>query len=161
MSDFLDSIKVTDEEKKKSMSRIIFIMMNSANILSLNELLKQYNEIKEKLNENEILAIYSLAKQMKQSIISSSNRNKKLFEFLDLNSNSINEDKLLEFIKYAVKDIEVTSKRTPNVKWSLQIGKIFLRMEGKDPYEEEIAKKPEKKAEIVDIKKILKNVEKC
>ena len=47
---------------------------------------------------------------------------------------------LLKFINEMIKDIELTKKRTPNVEWTLQVGKIFRRLQGKNPcneYEED------------------------
>ncbi|MBQ2917342.1 MAG: hypothetical protein IJE59_04150 [Clostridia bacterium] len=140
MSNFLDSIKITDEEKKKFMSKIIFTMIHSTKILSLDELLEEADNIKEKLSENEILATYSLAREIKKIVISSSDRNKEILEHLEVRSFSINEDKLFEFVNRSVKDIEDTKRRTPNLKWRLQIGKILKRLEGIDPYTEELDK---------------------
>ena len=92
-------------------------------------------QIEQKLNENEILAAYSLAKEVKISIMASSNE--ELLEYLELGLGSVNEENLLKFINETVKDIELTKKRTPNLEWNLQVGKIFKRLEGKNPCNEE------------------------
>jgi len=137
MSDFLDSIKVTKEDKKTAISKVVFNMIHSINVLSFNEVLESNNGIKEKLSQNELLATYSLAKEIRISMIASANRNKKLFDYLELKTTSINEENLLKFVDEIVKDIEFTQKRAPKTKWDLQVGKIFLRLEGKNPYSEE------------------------
>jgi len=152
MSDFLDSIKITDEDKKDAMSRILFTVINSTRIMSLDEILqhlKKYKEdcdylkdnkqIEQKLNENEILAVYSLAKEVRISIEASIN--KRLLEYLELGLASANEENLLRFIDETIKDIELSKKINPNIEWRLQVGKIFSRLEGKNPYEEEILKR--------------------
>jgi len=96
MSDFISSIKITDKDKKDAIAKILFTVIHSTRIMSLNEvlqLLKKQKEhfddevqdnqqIEQKLNQNEILAAYSLAKELRISIMSSSNR--KLFEYLEL-----------------------------------------------------------------------------
>jgi len=148
MSDFISSIKITDKDKKDAIAKILFTVIHSTRIMSLNEvlqLLKKQKEhfddevqdnqqIEQKLNQNEILAAYSLAKELRISIMSSSNR--KLFEYLELDLFSVNEENLLKFINEVVKDIELTNKRNSNAKWSLQVGKIFSRLEGKNPCNE-------------------------
>lgn len=146
MSEFLDSIKITDDDKKEAMARMLFIMLHSTDILSLNEIseaekinrktldkLEFEEDIKEKLNENEMLATYSLAREAKISILSSSNRNRKLLDYLELGTGSVNRDKLQTFINQAVKDIEALKRNNPKVKWRLQVNKIFSRLEGIDP----------------------------
>lgn len=162
MSNFLDSIKITNEEKKKIMSKIIFTMIHSTKILSLNELLEKTDNIKEKLTENEILATYSLAREIKKIVVSSSDRNKEILEHLEVRSFSINEDKLFEFVNRSVKDIEDTKRRTPNLKWRLQVGKILTRLAGNDPYSEELAiykeeqeQKEKAKGDIINLKEYL------
>ncbi len=152
MNDFLNSVRVTNEDKKLTMSKLLSIVIYSTTLLSLNEILELPSntdnglnsdtfaelrkEIKSKLNENEILATYSLAKEMKISMLSS-NYNKKLFEYLEWDSYSLNNDKLLKFINEVVKDIESNKKSNRNVKWALQTNKIFSRLEGKNTYEED------------------------
>lgn len=151
MSDFLDLIKITDEDKKDAMSRILFTVINSTRIMSLDETLqhlKEYKEncdylkdnkqIEQKLNENEILAVYSLAREVRISIEASTN--KRLLEYLELGLASANEENLLRFINETIKDIELSKKINPNIEWRLQVEKIFSRLEGKKSYEEEILK---------------------
>lgn len=148
MSDFLNSIKITDDDKKEAMARILFIMRYSEGILSLNEILEaaesnsevagHHKKIKDTLNENEILATYSLAREVKISILGSSNRNKKLLDYLELDIVSVNNDNLLRFINESVKDIENLKKSNPNLKWSLQVNKIFSRLEGRDATKGEV-----------------------
>ena len=132
----------------RSISKILFTVIHSTRIISLDEVLHLFDkqkehfddvqsnqQIQQKLNQNEILAAYSLAKEVKISIMASSN--KKLLEYLELTLGSVNEDNLMKFINEAVKDIELTKKRTPNVEWRLQTGKIFKRLDGKNPCNEE------------------------
>ncbi len=151
MSNFLDTIKITDEDKKKTMSSIVLIMLYSQGIMSLEEILqteemngkvidgeRTHRKIQDKLNENEILATYSLAKEIKISILGSSDRNRKLLDYLELGTVSLNSDKLLRFVNEAVRDIETLKRHNPNVEWNLQINKIFSRLEGKDPTKGEV-----------------------
>lgn len=151
MSDFLNSIRITDDDKKEAMSRMLFIMMYSSGILSLDEILEvaevnskaldtegTRRKIQDKLNENEMLAAYSLAREVKISILSSSNSNRKLLDYLELDTVSVNKDKLLRFINESVKDIENLKRSNPNIEWSLQVNKIFSRLEGKDPTKGEV-----------------------
>jgi len=174
MNDFLNSIKITDKDKKDAISKILYAVINSPGIMSLNEVLQFFEkqekyfdddidnkkQIEQSLSENEILAAYALSKEIKISIMSSTN--KELIEYLELSLASVNEDNLLKFINETIKDIELTKKRTPNVEWTLQVGKIFRRLQGKNPCneheEEEItnqwSKSSEKKmGKIIDLSK--------
>ena len=146
MSEFLDSIKITDEDKKRAITKMLFTVIHEPRIMSLEETLQILNRkfdereeqqlvIEQKLSQNEILATYSLAKELKISIITSSN--KELREYLELTIGTVNEEKLLKFINEAIRDIELTKRRTPKLEWNLQIGKILRRLEGKGPYNEE------------------------
>ena len=174
MSDFLNSIRITDEEKKKAISKILFSVMHASTILSLNEIIQNLKEteelgvdiedkgkqIKEKLTQHEMLAAYSLAKEIKISMMNSSHNNKKLFNYLELNLGSVNEDNLFKFTNEIVKDIEYTKRNTPNANWSLQIGKIFSRLEGKNPYSEQDSTKDkqdnsDKANKIIDLSEYL------
>ena len=97
-----------------------------------------HKNIQYKLNENEILATYSLAKEMKIALLSSSNRNRELLDYLELVTVSINGDKLLKFVNESVRDIEKLKKSNPNVKWSLQANKILSRLKDKDLEKDEV-----------------------
>lgn len=145
MSEFLESIKVTKEDKQNAMSKILYSIINSTNFLSLSDLLKKQQDLKSVLSEDELLAIHSLSSELKRQIVSS-NHDKRLIKYLGLTSDSLDKDNLSTFINQAVKDIQAQRKRNPNLKWGLQIGKIFDRLEGKDPYEEELGKQEENKS---------------
>lgn len=136
MSDLRSSIKITSEEKKSTMEFILFNMIHSADVMSLYEVLQLKQQIKSVLNENEICATYNLGREIKISM-STSKRNEDLFEYLELNSYSVNNDKLLKFINEVVKDIEKTKKNMPKIPWSLQVNKILARLKGKDPANDE------------------------
>lgn len=144
MNEFIDSIKVTKEDKQKAMEKILYSIINSSNIVSLNDVLNNQNEMRKVLNEDELLASYSLALEIKKQIISS-NTNEQLMEYLGLEFNTLNKDNLLKFINQSVKDIETQRKRTPNLKWRLQTKKIFDRLEGNQPFNEEEFEEAEQK----------------
>lgn len=150
MSSFLEDIRITDDDKKKIMTRILFTMMYSSKILSIDELLERdrlnkkkldetvsENSIEDKLNENEILATYSLGKEIKIVIMSYSNRNRELLDYLELKADSVNSDKLLKFVNEAVKDIEDLKSNNPNATWSLQINKILSNLK-KEKLDDEV-----------------------
>lgn len=145
MSGFLESIKVTKEDKQNAMSKVLYIIINSTNLLSLSDLLKKQPDLISVLSEDELLAIHNLSSEVKRHIVSS-NQDNELIEYLDLTSDSLNKDNLSIFINQAVKDMQAQRKRNPNLKWHLQTKKIFDRLEGKNPYEEELAKREENKS---------------
>lgn len=145
MSEFLESIKVTKEDKQNAMSKVLYIIINSTNLLSLSDLLKKQPDFISVLSEDELLAIHSLSSEVKRQIVSC-NQDNELIEYLDLTSDSLNKDNLSIFINQAVKDMQAQRKRNPNLKWHLQTKKIFDRLEGKNPYEEELAKREENKS---------------
>ncbi len=151
-NNFFDSIKITEEDKKKAMMNILQIVSNSVYLLSLKEVIQYDNTLTSRLTEDEILAMYSLAREVKISRLASK-QNEELYQYL-------NDEKILEFIKVAVEDMQDTRK-TPNAKWSLSVNKILSRLEskGKDSSGEVlIMKKSEKKNEdsnIIDISEYL------
>lgn len=140
MSNFLNSIKITDDDKKTAISDILNTVINSPKIMSLEEVLNiemgNGKQVQQNLSQNEIIATYSLAREIKILTVSLSRNNRKLIEYLELTVSSFNEDNLLKFISEAAKDIEITKKRTPKAKWSLQVEKIFARLDGKNPYDD-------------------------
>lgn len=139
MNEFKKDIqKPTEEEKKTKMVDIIVTIINSDLVLSFEELENYVKEIRKKLSEDEITAIYNLAVYLKKSIITSRYDNR-LNEFLNISNYCQNDEgNLLKFINAVVTDIEKTREIFPERKWELQIDKIFDRMEGKNPYEDEI-----------------------
>lgn len=139
MNDFIKDIKKpTEEEKVAKMADIIVTMLNSNLVLSLEELEEQIKDIRKKLSEDEIMAIYNLAVYIKKDTISSRHNNK-LIDFLDLSSFCQNDrSNLLAFVKATVQDIQETRIAFPSKKWSLKVDKIFDRLDGKNPYADEI-----------------------
>lgn len=139
MSNFKEDIKVlSDEDKKIIMVDILIAMLNATTTLSEVEIKKATNGNADKLSPDEFIAIYSLAFEIKKCVFSS-RINKKLFEFLNMDEYCVNDKgNLLKFIKATVKDIEQSRIYSSKSKWSLQIDKIFDRMEGKNPYEDEM-----------------------
>lgn len=139
MNDFIKDIKKpTEEEKVAKMADIIVTMLNSNLVLSLEDLEEQIRDIRKKLSEDEIMAIYNLAVCIKKDTISSRHNNK-LIDFLDLSSYCQNDrNNLLAFVKATVQDIQETRIVFPSKKWSLQVDKIFDRLEGKNPYADEM-----------------------
>lgn len=139
MNDFIKDIKEpTEEEKGAKMADIIVTMLNSNLVLSLEELEGRIRDIRKKLSEDEIMAIYNLAVYIKKDTISSRHNNK-LIDFLDLSNYCQNDiSNLLAFVKAAIKDIQETRIVFPSRKWNLQVDKIFDRLEGKNPYADKI-----------------------
>lgn len=139
MSEFKEGIKVlSDEDKKRIMVDILITMINSNTVLSEEEIIKNTNGNANKLSSDEFTAIYALAFEVKKCVFSSK-INKKLFEFLNLSKYCENDEgNLLKFIKATVKDIEQSRIYSPNNKWSLQVDKIFDRLDGKNPYKDEM-----------------------
>lgn len=140
MSDFTDSIKISEKDKKDAMKSIVLEVLIRPGVLELEEVLKLATDVKNKLNEDEILATYQLAKQIKTK------KRPEVLEYINLrNGYEIDEDKLLTFIKKAVEDKRIGEKRFPHAKgeWKLSTRKILDRLNGKpDPYDEELAKDP-------------------
>lgn len=140
MSDFLNYIKVTDEDKKDAMKSIILEILIRPGILDLDGVLELASDVKNKLNEDEILATYQLAKEIKIK------KRPEVLEYISLkNGYEIDGDKLLIFINKAVEDKKIGEKRFPHAKgeWKLSTRKILDRLNGKpDPYDEELAKDP-------------------
>ena len=139
MNDFIKDIKKpTEEEKVAKMADIIVTMLNSNLVLSLEELEEQIKDIRKKLSEDEIMAIYNLAVYIKKDTISSKHNNK-LIDFLDLSSYCQNDrSNLLAFVKATVQDIQETRIVFSSKKWSFQVDKIFARLAGKNPYADEM-----------------------
>ena len=112
---------VTKEEKEKIMRNAILMMFNSTNVLSIEEMVEKNNDIGLKLEDDEIIAIHSLAEKLKIAFTSA-----KLDErMLDVMSGK----GLLEFIQESVKDIRTFRDFKPNSKWDLSMNKIFYRMD--------------------------------
>lgn len=137
MDNFLSSIKINKNEKKEAMSTVIFNMIHSSKVLSLNELIEGREELLNKLNTDELYVTYSLAKKIKISIMNY-RFNQELFEYLELKLHSLNADKLLIFVNKAIEDMHEVTNRNPNSKWSLQVGKILLRINSTNQHDDEI-----------------------
>ncbi len=139
MGNLKESIKLPSEEEKKLIFMdIIFNLLNSSNILFPNDLIEKMPQIREKLSEDEFNVVYSLALEIKKSILGLK-RNDRLLEFLNISEYCKNDNgNLMRFIKAAIENIQQERKFFPNRKWELQVGKIFDRMNGKDPYGEEM-----------------------
>lgn len=151
MSNFSDSIKITDEDKKDVMTWIMIMMLHFPGFVPLEKILeiedrnvrtfdeeKTRKKIKEVLNEKEILATYSLAKRTKMAILGSHDINRKLLDYLEFDTISFNSEKILKFVNEEVNDMENLKIVNPNAKWSLQINRILLKLEGKDPANGEV-----------------------
>lgn len=123
-NNYFNTIKIKEEDKKNAMITIFQIVNNSANLLSLEEVIQYKKELMSKLTEDEILAMYDLARTVKIERLAFK-RNEKLYKYL-------NKEKILEFIKVAVEDIQDTKRRTPNIKWSLSVNKILSRLERRE-----------------------------
>lgn len=146
---FMDSIRVTEEYKKDAMMTIFYTVVNSADILSLEEVLKSQETVQSKLSKDEILATYALSREIKISKLTSK-RNENLSEYL-------NEEKLSRFINAVVEDIEDTRLRTPNVEWKLSVNKILNRLKREKTSDEEVtimesSKKTSGTCKIIDIR---------
>ena len=132
--------KPTNEEKRDLYRDVLITMLNSGTILSFEEIQKRVNKnIGKTLSQDEAIAIYNLASQLqKYSLVGKFSE--KIFNFLKLgvDYHEMDIENLVNFINATVQDIEKTRKYFPNAKWQFQINKIFDRMEGKDPYEDEM-----------------------
>lgn len=118
---FKESIRVDNEGKKKAMMTMLQTMINSTIILSYKEMNERTNNIDSKLNEDEKLATYNLAKKIKEAITKS-----KLTEDM---MKLIGGENLLEFIKYSVEDMHKMKVTNPDLQYSLSISKILKRIE--------------------------------
>lgn len=140
MSDFTDSIKISERDKKGAMKRIVLEVLIRPGVLELEEVLELATDVKNKLNEDEISATYQLAKQIKIK------KRPEVLEYINLrNGYEIDEDKLLIFIKKAVEYKRIGEERFPHAKgkWTLPTLKILKMVNGApDPYDEELAKDP-------------------
>lgn len=138
MDDFIQSIKVTSEDKQNMMINVLNTVINCSTVPSINDIVGNIKDIKVKLTDDEILAIYSLSISIQEQL-KTGNHYQKLFDYLTLDLYpNINKENLLTFINQAVLDIKDTKARNPKIKWYLQTGKIFARLDGKNPYKEEI-----------------------
>lgn len=139
MSNLREEIKIpTEDEKRDVYVDIILNMINSSNILSPEEIMRAVKLIEEKLSQDEFTAIYSIAVEVKKAI-SMPRTNKRLTEFLNISEYCKNDNgNLLKFVNATVGNIQQERKFSPDRKWYLQVEKIFDRMEGKDPYGDEM-----------------------
>lgn len=105
MNDFMENIKITKEDKQESMKNILYTMINSDKIISLEELSKRASKSCSKLNENELRATYQLAKEVKV-LTKSSNQSAKLLEYLGIKYTlDFDEDKLFELVSRIAEEI--------------------------------------------------------
>lgn len=139
MSNLREEIKMpTEEEKREVYLNIILNMINSSKIISQEKISKIVEGIESKLSPDEFTAIYNIAVEVKKAI-AMPKTNKRLLEFLNVSENCQNDNgNLLKFVNATVNNIEQERRFFPKRKWYLQVGKIFDRMEGKDPYAEEM-----------------------
>lgn len=139
MSNLREEIRIPTEEQKRDVYvNIILNMINSSNLLSPEEIMRVVKLIEEKLSQDEFTAIYSIAVEVKKAILMPKT-NKRLIEFLNISEYCKNDNgNLLKFINATVDNIQQERKLFPNRKWYLHVGKIFDRMEGKDPYGDEM-----------------------
>lgn len=156
MSDFRKTIKNPTKEDKISLYKDILIaMLNSGTIMSFEEMQKRINiDIGKILSQDETIAIYNLASKLQRyNLVGKTN--KKIFEFLKIgiDYDKIDIDNLEAFMDAAIEDINQTKEYFPNKKWQIQISKIFERMEGKDPYKEELKYINYRKANIKKFEK--------
>ena len=135
MNDFKKRIRtLATKEKKQLYIDVIFIMVNSNKIMPLEELLHKLKKLN-RLNENEIKAIYSLALYIKKAIIFSKNE-KELFSFLNLSEYCRNDNgNLVKFVNETARDIKEWNKYM-NGEWSFHPAFIFKRLSGYKPYED-------------------------
>ena len=141
MSDLREIIKAPTKEDKISLYKDILIaMLNSGTIMSFEEMQKRINiDIGRILSQDEATAIYNLAAKMQRyNLVGKTN--KKIFEFLKIGTDyeQIDIENLETFMNSTIEDINQTKEYFPNKRWQIQISKIFERMEGKDPYKEEL-----------------------
>ena len=132
MSNIRDEISCDVDKKRRVMENLLLVMINSPQVLDFCELSKKKSESINYLNEEEKLAIYSLALEVRKSISAGRNYNARLKDYLWEEDGSINTRNLLKFVNYEVDDIVTTKAIKPKQKWSLSINKIFKAIEEKE-----------------------------
>lgn len=149
MSNFIDDIKITVDDKKRIMLDIWYTIINLDIVPSLQEIITLQKDSTKKLSEEELLAIYNLSVEIKK-LIKASGKNQRLFEYLEIDNNSINSERLYDFTSFIATDIMEVRKKAPNVKWYLQVNKILDRMEGKNPHKDALEEQP-KRGKIIKL----------
>lgn len=141
MGNFKEDVKVPSPEEKKDMIvSILWSMINSPNMQRIEQIQAKKSKISQALSEDECVAVYNLGIEIKKLIISS-NRNERLFKFLNISEYCKNDGgNLLKFINACVQDIQEMRIHSPKLEWYLQVNKIFDRMEGRNPYRDELLK---------------------
>ena len=132
MSNIRDEIFCDVDKKRRVMENLLLVMINSPQVLDFCELSKKKSESMDYLNEEETLAIYSLALEVRKSIAAGRNYNDRLKDYLWGEDGSINTRNLLKFVNYELSDMTTTKVVNPNQKWSLSINKIFKAIEEKE-----------------------------
>ena len=137
MENFREAIKApTKEEKIKAMDDMFCRVVMCSFLLSQADQEECIKRSKRILSEEEAIVTYELLRRLRMLIELPSKSivlKKKLFEFLDINNNAINnKENLYKFIVVGVKDYEENNRKQPAKDWNLQIEKIMKRVEEQD-----------------------------
>ena len=115
-------VKLIESYKTESMISIIQNMINSSDVLSFDDIKKRSET--SKLDEDELLATYSLGKEIKKAIASS----KVSTEMLKL----LSGEKLFQFIQETVQDMNEFRRLHPNLTWDFSINRILSKIKRKE-----------------------------
>ena len=137
MENFREAIKApTKEEKIKAMEDMFCRVVMCSFLLSQADQEECIEGSKEVLSEEEATVTYELLKRLRLLIelpSKSIGLKKRIFEFLDINNNAINnKENLYKFVMTGVKDYEENNRKKPATTWNLQIEKIMKRIEEQD-----------------------------
>lgn len=132
MDDFRKVISFDVIKKPKAMERMLIMITNWPQIPEYDKLYKVINKGENKgvISDQEFLVVYNLGVEiLKLSKAGKMQNDTKISKYLFKEDNSMNYNHLLNFVKYAVEDIERTRLNNPNQKWELSINKILRRIE--------------------------------
>lgn len=141
MENFRETIKApTKDEKIKAMEDMFCRVVMCSFLLSQADQEECIKGSKKVLSEEEAIVTYELLRRLRILIELPSKSillKRKLFEFLDINNNAINnKENLYKFVAAGVKDYEENNRKQPTKTWNLQIEKIMKKIEEQEKKEQ-------------------------
>lgn len=127
MSNIRNEITYDVNKKRLIMEKIFLTIINSPRILEVDELSKMRNE--KYITHEEFIATYTLALEVKKTMMVGAKRKEKLYQFLWNEEGLLNSNNLLKFVNYEVADMAEMKINNPEIKWRLSINKILKKID--------------------------------
>lgn len=129
MENFKEEIVYDIEKRRRIMEKILFTMLNSPKVLELYELARLKSEDMKYIKQEEFVAIYALALELRKSMPVEAKKNKKLEQYLYYKDGSLNSQNLLKFVNYEVSDMIELKLNDSHTRWTLSVNKILKEID--------------------------------